>query len=167
MLVIYDLDKTSLFCPIADFLDRFIPRNKVLKKLYYNIYPFVHILEMKLGLLKINKEMYIRARQYDEFTDCFQVVITSRHRSFSLQKHIKAVFGDEIDINVFAIAQGLTNIHKVDIIDQLPINDDEEIIMYDDNDKELRRARAKYKGRFTGINVEYTGKEEKILDYVY
>ena len=50
MLVIYDLDKTSLFCPIADFLDRFIPRNKVLKKLYYNIYPFVHILEMKLGL---------------------------------------------------------------------------------------------------------------------
>ena len=57
MLIIYDLDRTSLFCPIADFMDKFIPKNKFLKKLYYNIYPFIHIFEMKFDLLKINSEI--------------------------------------------------------------------------------------------------------------
>lgn len=166
MLVIYDLDKTSLYCPIADFLDRFIPRNRFLRKLYYDIYPFVHILEMKLGLLKINKEMYIRARQYAEFEDCLQVVITARHRSFSLMRHVKAVFGDAIIINVFATAQGLTNRHKVDMIDQLPIDKNTEIVMYDDNDEELRRVCSKYRGRFTGVNIEFTGSNERIINYV-
>lgn len=166
MIIIYDLDRTSLYCPIADFMDRFIPKNLILKKLYYNIYPFIHILEMKLGLMKINKEMYIRAKQYAEFNDTFQVVITARHESKSLVPHVRKVFGDT-DITVFAIAQGLTNLHKVDIINQLPISDDEEIIMYDDNEKELKRVRSKYKGKFTGIQIEFKGDKEEIIQYVY
>lgn len=164
MLVIYDLDKTSLYCPIANFMDNFIPKNKLLKRLYYNLYPVVHLLEMKLGLLKINKEMYIRAKQYAEFTDVHQVVITARHHSFSLKKHVKAVFGD-VDITTFAIAQGLTNLHKVDIVDALPLLKGEEIIMYDDNALELKRVKDSYKPHFTGIQVEFIG-EEKILNYV-
>lgn len=165
MIVIYDLDKTSLYCPIADFMDRFIPKHRTLKRLYYNLYPFVHILEMKLGLMKVNKEMYIRAKQYAEFPDTFQVVITARHESRSLVPHVREVFGDT-DITVFAIAQGLTNLHKVDIIKQLPMCDDEEIIMYDDNEDELIKTKLKFQKRFTGIQVEFKGKEEKILQYV-
>lgn len=164
MLVIYDLDKTSLYCPIANFMDNFIPKNKLLKRLYYNLYPIAHLLEMKLGLLKINREMYIRARQYAEFKDTYQVVITARHYSFSLNKHVRAVFGD-VDMSVFAIAQGLSYLHKVDIVDRLPLIEGEEIIMYDDNAEELRRVKDKYKPHFTGVQVEFTG-EEKILNYV-
>lgn len=163
MLVVYDLDKTSLYCPIADFMDRFIPSNTFFKRLYYNLYPFVHILEMKLGLLKTNPEMYIRAMQYAEFDDVHQIVITSRHRSFSLEKHIKRVFGN-LDIKVFPIAQGLTGLHKVEVLKRLPLFKGG-IIMYDDNFKELILARDAFKGHFTGVRVHFTG-EEKILDYV-
>lgn len=165
MLIIYDLDKTSLYCPIANFMDRFIPKSIVFKKLYYKLYPFVHILEMKLGLLKINKEMFIRAHQYDEFTDIYQIVVTARHNSYSLNKHVREVFGN-IDITTFAIAQGITNMHKVDLVRELPVDNDEEIIMYDDNIEELELMKKEYNGRFTGVNVFFDG-EEKILEYVH
>lgn len=165
MIVIYDLDKTSLFCPIADFMDRFIPKNKFLKKLYYKLYPFIHILEMKLNLLRINTKMYVRAKQYEGLKNVLQVVITARHRSFSLYKHVKHVFRD-VDVTVFAIAQGLTNLHKVDIVDKLPMSDDEEIVMYDDNIWELNKVAQKHRGRFTGINLEFKDREE-ILSYVH
>ena len=165
MIIIYDLDKTSLYCPIADFMDKFIPSNMFLKKIYYSLYPFVHILEMKLGLLKINKEMYIRAKQYNEFEDCHQIVITARHKSRSLALHVAEVFKD-VPITTFAIAQGLTYLHKVDVIDQLPMYEDEEIIMYDDNIRELKRVCQKYNKHFTGIQVDFTGEKEEILTYV-
>lgn len=165
MLVIYDLDKTSLYCPLADLADRFIPKNKFLKQLYYNIYPFIHTLEMKLGLFQINTNMYVRAKQYDEIPGVVQVIITARHFSSSVRKHVEAVFKD-LDISAICIAQGLSNINKVDIVQELPIGDKEEIVMYDDSWTELLKMKAKFKKRFTGIRVLFKDNKEKIETYV-
>lgn len=166
MLVIYDLDKTSLFCPIADFMDRFIPKNKTLKKLYYKLYPFAHILEMKLGLLEVNEEIYNRAKIYKEQFNALQVIVTARHRSFSIHPHIKAVFKD-IDIPCFCIAQGLTHLSKAEAIKSLGIiKSDEEVIMYDDNIEEITKMHNVYKDKFTGVHIEFI-KDKEVIKYVY
>lgn len=166
MLIIYDLDRTSLFCPIADFMDKFIPKNKFLKKLYYNIYPFIHILEMKFDLLKINSEIYNRAKIYKEQFNARQCVITARHKSFSTKLHIEEVFRD-LDIPCFCIAQGLTKISKAEALNKLVVVDpNEEIIMYDDNFNELMFMHSMFQDKFTGFLVEYKGNKEKIT-HVY
>lgn len=166
MLVIYDLDRTSLFCPIADFMDKFIPKNTTLKKLYYKLYPFVHILEMRLGLLRINEEIYNRAKIYKEQFNALQVVVTARHKSFSIYPHIKAVFKD-IDIPCFCIAQGLTKLSKAKAIRSLGIiKPNEEIIMYDDNIEEITKMINVYKDKATGVHIEFT-KDKEIIKYVY
>lgn len=164
MLVIYDLDKTSLFCPIADFMDKFIPRNIFLRKLYYNIFPFIHILEMKLGLLKINDEIYKRAKIYKEQFNARQVVVTARHQSYSTKLHIKKVFRD-IEMPCLCIAQGLTKLSKAECIQQMiTIDPNEEIIMYDDSFNELMCMHALFKDQFTGLLVEYNGIKEKVTN---
>lgn len=166
MLVIYDLDKTSLFCPIADFMDRFIPKNRTLKVLYYKLYPLVHILEMKLGLLKINEEIYKRAKIYKEQFNARQCVVTARHRSYSTKLHIKEVFKD-IEMPCLCVAQGLTQLSKAEVIEgMIPIDPNEEIFMYDDNIYELIKMHALYKNRFTGFKIEYLGNKETI-SHVY
>ena len=165
MLIIYDLDKTSLYCPIANFMDRFIPKNKTLRKIYYNLYPFVHKLEMFFGLLQINKDMYIRAKQYAEFPDINQIVVTARHFTKTTMEHVSRVFKD-IDMPVVCVAQGLTNLSKADVIKQLPIYDDEEIIMFDDNFRELKYMRKEFKNHFTGIHVLFKDNKEEIDSYV-
>lgn len=165
MIVIYDLDKTSLFCPIANFLDKFIPSNIILKQIYYKLYPLVHILEMKLDLLKINENIYNRAVAYQSaYPNCIQVVITARHRSVSTDMHLKKVFRD-LNVSCFCVAQGLTNLSKVDIARLIPKSSDEEIIMYDDNLEEMLKMRDVYKGHFTGIRINFEGSED-ILQYV-
>ena len=165
MIVIYDLDKTSLFCPIANFLDKFIPHNIILKQIYYKLYPFVHILEMKFGLLKINENIYNRAVAYKTaYPDCLQVVITARHRSISTDMHIKRVFRD-IDVSCFCVAQGITNLSKSDIAKLIPKSTNEEIVMYDDNLDELLKMRNVYKEHFSGIRINFEDHEE-ILQYV-
>lgn len=162
MLVIYDLDKTSLYCPIADRLDLFIPKNKFLKNLYYKLYPFIHSLEIRFGLLQINENMYQRAKMFQEFgEDVRQVVITARHHSKASIKHIQMIFKD-IDITLFSIAQGLTGLHKVDIINELPIYPKEEIVMYDDSFNELAFVHAEFPNQFTGMQVYFKNNRESI-----
>ena len=163
MLVIYDLDKTSCYCPIADKLDKFIPKNKFLKKLFYSIYPFIHSLEIRFGLLQINENMYQRARMFQEFSkDVRQVVITARHPSKASIKHIQMIFKD-IDVTLISIAQELTGLHKVDIIKKLPLYLTEEIVMYDDNYKELTKAHKEYRSNFTGMQVHFKNNKERII----
>lgn len=162
MLVIYDLDKTSLYCPIADRLDKFIPKNRFLKNLYYKLYPFIHSLEIRFGLLQINENMYQRARMFQEFgEDVKQVVITARHHSKASIKHVQMIFKD-IDITLFSIAQGLTGLNKIDIIKKLPLYLTEEIIMYDDNYKELTKVHKEYRSNFTGMQVYFKNNKERI-----
>lgn len=166
MLVIYDLDRTSLFCPIADFMDIFIPKNKFLKKLYYKLFPFVHILEMKLGLFQINNEMYRRAKAYETFPNTIQLVVTARHYTPVVQRHIEKVFRD-VDILAICVAQGLTGMAKVEAVSKyIKLDPGDEIVMYDDNLDELRQMHDVYKDKFTGFQVLFkNGKEE--ISHVY
>lgn len=164
MLVIYDLDKTSLFCPIANFMDRFIPKNKILKTLYYKIFPFIHILEMKFNLLKINDRIYNRAKIYKEQFNARQCVVTARHKSYSTKLHIKKIFKD-IDMPCLCIAQGLTNLSKVEAVTKMiTIDSKEEIIMYDDNYHELMLMHSIFRDQFTGLLVEFDGNKEKVTN---
>lgn len=166
MLVIYDLDKTCLYCPIADYMDRFIPNNLFLKQLYYKLYPLVHIVEMKLGLLQINHEMYLRALRFkNQVRNCRQVIITARHRSLSTELHKQAVFR-HLDIPVICIAQGITNISKAGAASLLPVDKDEEVIMYDDNIDEINKMNCLFKPRFTGINILFKDNKERFLTIV-
>lgn len=162
MLVIYDLDKTSLYCPIADRLDLFVPKNRFLKNLYYKLYPFIHSLEIRFGLIQINENMYQRAKMFQEFgNDVRQVVITARHHTKASIKHIQMIFKD-IDVTLISIAQGLTGLQKVDVIRKLPIYLSEEIIMYDDNFNELAFVHAEFPNQFTGMQVYFKNNKESI-----
>lgn len=162
MLVIYDLDKTSLYCPIADRLDLFIPKNRFLKNLYYKIYPFIHSLEIRFGLLQINENIYQRAKMFQEFgDDVRQVVVTARHYTKVSIKHIQMIFKD-IDVTLISIAQGLTGLYKVDVIRKLPIYPTEEIVMYDDNFSELAFVYAEFPNQFTGMQVYFKNNKESI-----
>lgn len=168
MLIVYDLDKTSLYCPIASMLDRFIPRNKKLKILYYKLYPFVHTLEDKLGLLKINQSMTSRFQRYQEYPEIKQIVVTARHFTKETIKHVLQCFPTGEDLPVVCCAQGITDRLKAEVINDLPfVEPGEEIIMYDDNFRELANMRKYFKGHFTGVQVLFNGREEKILNYVY
>lgn len=162
MLVIYDLDKTSLYCPIADRLDLFVPKNRFLKNLYYKLYPFIHSLEIRFGLIQINENIYQRAKMFQEFgNDVRQVVITARHHTKVSIKHIQMIFKD-IDVTLISIAQELTGLHKVDVIRKLPIYLSEEIIMYDDNFTELAFVHAEFPNQFTGMQVYFKNNKESI-----
>lgn len=161
MLVIYDLDKTSLYCPLANFMDKFIPRNIYLKTIYYSLYSFVHRLEMMFGLLQINKSMYVRAKSYSEFPDINQIVVTARHYSKTTVEHVHKVF-HELDIPIVCVAQGLTNLSKAEVVRELPIYEDEEVVMYDDNFAELTFMYSEFKDHFTGIKVDFKNNKEEI-----
>ena len=157
MLIIFDLDKTSIYCPIADFMDRFIPKNKTLKKLYYKIYPFIHTLEMKLGLCKINEKMYNRVKAIETINsgNISYLVLTARHETYETYEHVELIFKEYADfINVECVAQGITGRSKAEFLeDNFFICDDEEIVMFDDNYKELVEMKKKYGSRFTGFKV--------------
>lgn len=163
LLIIFDLDKTSIYCPIADFMDRFIPKNKTLKQIYYKIYPFIHTLEMKFGLCKINEKMYSRVKSLvnqvstdDDITaDIYFMVLTARHETFQTYKHVDLIFKEYAnDIDVCCVAQGITGLSKAEYLDRhYNIADHVEIIMYDDNYKELVEMKKKYGSRFTGFKV--------------
>lgn len=162
-IVIYDLDKTSVYCPIADFMDRFIPKSMFLKKLYYKVYPFIHTLEIKLGLLKINQAMYQRAKMYSNMPNVYQCIITARHDTQETYRHVDLLFDDiSPDIDVHCIAQGLTNITKAEYVKRVikPRND-EVIIMYDDNAHELELMKLIF-NNFLGFRVLFTGEKELI-----
>lgn len=162
MLVIYDLDKTSLYCPIADRLDLFVPKNRFLKNLYYKLYPFIYSLEIRFGLIQINENIYQRAKMFQEFgNDVRQVVITARNHTKASIKHIQMIFKD-IDVTLISIAQELTGLHKVDVIRKLSIYLSEEIIMYDDNFNELAFVHAEFPNQFTGMQVYFKNNKESI-----
>lgn len=162
MLVIYDLDKTSLYCPLANFMDRFIPSNLFLRKLYYSLYPFIHWLEIKLKLLQINYNMTNRARAYHKLK-AKQIVLTARHETDSTIKQAKLVFPD-VPIVIHCIAQGITGYSKAEYLNSFENIKDEEILMFDDNWKELSKMRFMFKNRFKGIRVLFKDNKEKIYD---
>lgn len=166
MLIIYDLDRTSIFCPIADWLDKFIPKNEIIKKLYYNLYPIAYIVEYIFSLVQVNRNMYNRAYMYDKIDECFQIVVTARHFSKPVIWHLKSIFSElSGKIPVVCIAQGLTQLHKYEIvksvINNLDMTQDEEIIMYDDNVIELALMQQNFQN-CKCIKISFKDNIEKI-----
>lgn len=161
LLVIFDLDKTSIYCPIAEFMDRFIPKNMFLKKLYYKLYPFVHILEIKLGLCKVNNNMYLRAKNYINLYNVYPTVVTARHRSVPTIKHVKLIFKDLFeDVYIVCVAQGITGFTKAEYLKKVyQVDDDCEILMFDDSINELLNMRKEFKN-CSCYRVKFDGKKE-------
>ena len=119
---------------------------------------------MKFNLLKINDEIYNRAKIYREQFNARQAVVTARNKSYSTELHTKKIFRD-IEIPCFCIAQGLTNLTKAEYIQRIiTVDPDEEIIMYDDNFNELMFMHSMFGERFTGLLVEFDGKIEKVTN---
>lgn len=162
MLVIYDLDKTSVYCPLAEKLDRHIPKNITLKKLYYKLYPIVHWIELKLGLLKINKYIKQRAETAQNFS-ARQIVLTARHYTHMVAKHCELVFGD-IPVTLICISQGLTGVSKARYIQLFENNENEDILMFDDNERELKLMKQTFGDRFRGVQLEFLGNYERVLN---
>ena len=159
MLIIFDLDKTSIYCPIADFMDRFIPQNKTLKQLYYkNVYPFIHTLEIKFSLCKINEKIYNRVKAIETINsgNISYLVLTARHETYETYKHVDLIFKEFANfIMVECVAQSITELSKADFLENnFFICDDEEIVMFDDNYKELLEMKNKFGSRFTGFKVK-------------
>lgn len=181
MIVIYDLDKTSIFCPLANKLDRFIPKNKTLKRLYYKLYTLAYFIEDLFNLTQINENMYSRAKMYnnletqwqdDEELNNFgigqkvqQVVVTARHYTKYVEKHVHKVFKD-VDVPAVCMAQGITGLHKYDAIpilnELVGMYDSEDVIMYDDNENELDLMRKYLQDKVTTVRVHFENGHETI-----
>lgn len=165
MIVIYDLDKTSIYCPIADFLDRFIPKNKFLKKIYYGLYYFAHSLEIMLKLVKVNPNMYQRAKSYRSLPAVIQIVLTARHKTKMVAKHVDMIFKDCQPDIICCVAQSITDLSKARYLtEKLHVDPkNTQVVMFDDNYKEMLTMKQAFsKSNFIGFNVYFDGKSERI-----
>jgi len=164
MLVIYDLDKTTLYCPLSYKLDNCVTLKKYLgKTLFYSLYTPVYIIELIFGLFKTNTAMYNRAVIYDKtIPNVEQIVVTARHKSLITLLHKKLVFKDlNKKIGCIFVATGRTNILKVNVIKSI-YSKNINCIIYDDNLLEL--ANYKQLTNASLYKVYFDGKQEVIYN---
>lgn len=166
MLVVYDLDKTSLYCPIALWLDDSFLKRLLPSKIFYGLYSFVYILEMMFGQFKINKAMRERAIAYSKGEDVGQLIITARHLTYMTRVHAELVFKDTMkDMLLVCVATGETGLTKAEVLYSITKNtleDNERIIIYDDSDYELEQYEKVFKDQVTCFKVDFDGKDEII-----
>ena len=166
MLVVYDLDRTSLYCPIALWLDDSFLKRLLPSKIFYGLYAFVYILEMICGKFKINKAMRERAITYSKGEDVGQLIITARHLTYMTRVHAELVFkGAMKDMLLVCVATGETGLTKAEVLYNLTtdyLQDDERIIVYDDSDFELEQYEKVFKNQVTCFKVDFNGKDEII-----
>ena len=169
MLVLYDLDKTSLYCPFALWLDTSPLKVILPSKLFFSLYSFVYILEMMFGQFKINNEMYLRAKAYNNQPDVKQAVITARHHTWMTRLHTYLVFKELMNTMVLVcVATGESGLTKAEVVDYLfgeQLDEDERIVVYDDNEKELETYDVDFGNRVTLFKVDFDGKTETIDAY--
>lgn len=169
LYVIYDLDKTSLYCPIALWLDKQTRLKKLIgDKLFYSLYTPAYILELILGLFKVNTNMRARAKIFEDMKrdDIYQIVCTARHLTNITKFHKKQVFKELSDnITLVCVATGVTGLTKVQVLKELfQITDKDEVIMYDDNLYELNQMYNKMKNVSTYL-VYFEGKKENVTKW--
>lgn len=166
MLVIYDLDKTSLYCPIALRLDNSFLKRLLPSKIFYGLYTFVYILEMIIGKFRINEAMRERAIAYSKEKDVGQMIITARHLTYMTRVHAELVFKDVMkDMLLVCVATGETGLTKAEVLYSITENileDNERIIIYDDSDYELEQYEKVFKDQVTCFKVDFNGKDEII-----
>ena len=164
MLVIYDLDKTSIYCPVALWLDNQFWLKKVLPtRLFYSLYTPVYIFEMIFGFFKVNDKIYERAKIYRQFRDTKQVVITARHDTLITRIQKKLVFKDiDKEIELYCTANGITGQSKAILVrNKITSNRNKNILMYDDNFYELAAMKLNFKNTVQ-LKTEFLGKNETV-----
>ena len=165
MLVIYDLDKTSIYCPIALWLDNQFWLKKILPtRLFYALYTPIYIFEMMFGFFKVNDKIYERAKIYRQFRDTKQVVITARHDTLITRIQKKLVFKDiDKEIELYCTANGITGQSKAILVkNKITRNKNKNILMYDDNFYELAAMRLNFRNT-TQLKTEFDGIKETVV----
>ena len=164
MIIIYDLDRTLLYSPIAMFLDRFRPRNLTLLKLYYKLYPAAYFLDTYLGLLKINTMMAKRIEMYHRYPNVQQIIVSARDDGLATYAQLAHIPNINYIQDVFLIAQAKTKYSKAAfLLDNYYSKTN--ILMFDDSYLELSVVKRHFENA-TCIQVDFKGKEEKLLGYV-
>ena len=164
MLVIYDLDKTSIYCPIALWLDNQFWIKKLLPtRLFYALYTPVYIFEMITGLFKVNPKIYERAKIYRQLSNVKQCVITARHNTFITRLQKKLVFKDlDNEVELYCTANGITGQSKAILVrNKITSNKNRNILMYDDNFYELAAMKLNFKNTVQ-LKTEFLGKNETV-----
>lgn len=170
MLILYDLDKTSLYCPFALWLDTSPLKLLLPRKIFYSLYSFIYILEMMFGQFKVNNEMYLRAKAYSSQPDVTQAIITARHHTWMTRLHTYLVFkGLMKQMILVCVATGESGLTKAEVVayifgEQLD-DKDERIVVYDDNEYELKTYDNDFGNRATLFKVDFDGKTETINAY--
>lgn len=182
MLVIYDLDKTSLYCPLSYKMDKCFLKKCLPIKLFYSLYNFIYTVELMFGLFKINNNMYIRAKSYFRQLELLknkinitQLVVTARHNTLLTKLHKKLVFKDlDEKIELICCSSGLNKVSKAEFITSDEYNNNikllyrlirnEEIkIIYEDNLYEINNYR-KYLSNFRIYKIDFSNYGEYITD---
>lgn len=164
MIIIYDLDRTLVYSPIAMFLDRLRPRNLTLLKLYYKLYPAAYFLDTYLGLLKINIMMAKRIEMYHRYPNIRQIIVSARDDGLATYAQLAHIPNINLIQDVFLIAQAKTKYSKAAfLLDRYYIKAN--IVMFDDSYLELSAVKRHFENA-TCIQVNFKDKEEKLLGYV-
>ena len=167
LYVIYDLDRTSLYCPLAMWLDKYHKLKRLIgNNFFYSLYTPVYILELILGLFKINKAMYQRAKMINNLGQpVTQIVCTARHYTPITKLHKDLVFKDQSPyIDLVCIAAGKTGLVKADILDEIyEFTEDDQFIIYEDNFFEMNRFKTKFKDLVTSYLVLFEGQKESTV----
>lgn len=162
MLVIFDLDKTLLYCPLALKFDNCKLKDFIHPKIFYGFYSFIYILEIILNKFKINKGLarYARYLASNSMNEIY--VITARHKSFMTKLHCSLIFKNH-RYNLICTEAGFTGRHKVDIIKHdLQIAKNAWFVMFDDNYDELLRVKQYYPDAVCNL-VDYNGETEQVF----
>ena len=165
LYVIYDLDKTSLYCPIAMLLDKQRWLHNLLgNNLFYSLYTFAYKLEHILKLFKVNNNMYLRAKFFEkEYKhNVTQIVCTARHLSNETRIHKWKVFKD-LNVDLVCTACGYTGRNKAQVLKELyNITSTDNVIVYDDNSYEIYNYKNTFKN-IKIIKVDFKNNEEIIF----
>lgn len=165
LYVIYDLDKTSLYCPIAMFLDKQRWLHNILgNHLFYSLYTLAYRLEHIFKLFKVNNNMYLRAKFFEEEYkhNVTQIVCTARHLSNETRIHKWKVFKN-LNVDLVCTACGYTGRNKAQVLKELyNITSTDNVIVYDDNSYEIYNYKNTFKN-IKIIKVDFKNNEEIIF----
>lgn len=165
---IIDLDKTSLYCPLALKFDNSPLKNLLHPKLFYGLYSFVYILEFLLGKFKVNSIMQYRIKHFSNNVENY--IITARHKSLLTKIHCYLLFGKQMkDIKLICTEAGFSKKKKYEFIQPLIKDDNCTVIMYDDNEDELQSSLRNLNTNHLQLYyINFDGFNEKLeLYYAY
>jgi len=164
--VIYDLDETSLYCPLAYKLDKCHKLKQLLPKpIFYSLYTPVYIIELMFRLFKVNRNMRVRAILFHENADITQHVVTARHSTLITKLHKYLVFKEMSKyISLHCVASGKTEIDKATYVYRhilFRVND--KLLIFENDPKEISSYNKYFFGKVAIVHTNFNGEEERCL----